>query len=359
MHPRILSIGGMPMATPAPASNTADERNFRPQRLEDFIGQGDLKRTLRLMLDSACQRSAVLEHVVFYGGPGLGKTTLAAIIASEQKARFHELSAPSLQKPGDLASVLAMLQKSDVLFLDEIHAMRREMAEVLYSAMEDFKISIKTEGSERPIVMSLNTFTLVGATTDFGLLPEPMRARFGQGFYLQTYTLNELKAVALRAADTLGYMTDEAALSGIAVRSRGTPRVALRLLRRCVDAAVSVGTDIIDGSLVEETMPLLGLDALGLEDADRKYLATLVTVYNGGPVGPRSIAANAGLDLATVEHVIEPALLTMGLIARTPRGRRITKNGYAHVLTFLASPSPGIDWGKVEAADGETGDGPN
>lgn len=332
--------------------NNADERNFRPKTLDDFIGQGDLKKTLRLMLDSSTQRQATLEHVVFYGGPGLGKTTLAAIIAAEQKARFHELAAPSIQKAGDLASILVMLQPSDVLFLDECHAMRREMAELLYSAMEDFKISIKPEGSEaRLITMSINPFTLVGATTDFGMLPEPMRARFGQGFYLQLYTLDELKAVALRAADTLGYMTDEAALTGIAVRSRGTPRVALRLLRRCVDAAVSMSTDILDGGLVESTMPLLGLDDLGLEDADRKYLAVLVTTYRGGPVGPRSLAANAGMDMATVEHVIEPALLLMGLIARTPRGRRITRKGYAHVQNFLTG-APSINWHKIEAADG-------
>ena len=339
------------MTTQQTSNSISDERNFRPQTLEEFIGQSDLKKTLRLMLDSAHQRSAVLEHVVFYGGPGLGKTTLAAIIAAEQDARFHELAAPSIQKPGDLASILVMLQESDVLFLDECHAMRREIAEMLYSAMENFKISIKPEGSERLIQMGLKPFTLVGATTDFGLLPEPMRARFGQGFFLQPYTLDELKAVALRAADALGYMTDEAALQGIAIRSRGTPRVSLRLFRRCVDAAINANTDIVDASLVESTMPLLGLDELGLEDADRKYLVTLVTTYRGGPVGPRSLAANAGLDLATVEHVIEPALLLMGLIARTPRGRRITRKGYAHAQNFMGS-APAINWNRVESFDG-------
>lgn len=333
----------------------SDERNFRPKTLDEFIGQGDLKKTLHLMLNSAQARSTVLEHIVFYGGPGLGKTTLAAIIASEQAARFHELSAPSIQKAGDLASILVMLQQGDVLFLDECHAMRRENAEILYSAMEDFKISIKPDGGERLITMGLKPFTLVGATTDFGLLPEPMRARFGQGFYLQPYSLNELKAVAIRAADALGYMTDESALDGIAIRSRGTPRVALRLLRRCVDAAVSISTDIIDSSLVETTMPMLGLDELGLEDADRKYLVTLVTTYRGGPVGPRSLAANAGLDLATVEHVIEPALLLMGLVARTPRGRRITRKGYAHVQNFMTG-TPAVNWARVENADSTSSD---
>lgn len=332
----------------------ADERNFRPKHLEDFIGQSDLKRTLRLMIDSALQRGTTLEHIVFYGGPGLGKTTLAAIIAAENGSRFHELAAPSVQKPGDLAQVLIALQRGDVLFLDECHALPRTVAEILYSAMEDFRLSIVLKSGERPLAMSLAPFTLVGATTDFGLLPEPMRARFGQGFYLQPYTHEELQAVILRAADALGYLMDAAALDGLARRARGTPRVALRLLRRCVDAAVQMNTDVIDGDLVEATMPLLGLDALGLEEADRRYLTTLVTVYRGGPVGPRSIAANAGLDLATVEQVIEPALLSLGLIARTPRGRRITRAGYAHIKDFLVSP-PTINWGRVEAADRAAG----
>jgi Holliday junction DNA helicase RuvB len=182
-----------------------------------------------------------------------------------------------------------------------------------------------------------------------------MRARFGQTFYLSVYTIDELQAVVLRAADRLGYMADEQALNGIAIRSRGTPRVALRLFRRCVDAAVNLQTDIIDGHLVESTMPILGLDALGLEDADRKYLLTLVTVYNGGPSGPRAIAASAGLDLATVEHVIEPALLVTGLIARTPRGRRVTRKGYEHARSF-AVKLPVINWNKVEKMDSEITD---
>ncbi|MBI1793420.1 MAG: Holliday junction branch migration DNA helicase RuvB [Chloroflexi bacterium] len=332
-----------------------NERNFRPQRLEEFIGQKDLKRTLRLMLDASKTRGALLEHVVFFGAPGLGKTTLAGIIASEQGTRLHELSAPSIARPGDLAQVLIALQKGDVFFLDEIHALKRESSELLYSAMEDFKVSIKTETGDRPLTLAVYPFTLVGATTDFGILPDAMRSRFGHSFYLKLYTLDELTGVILRAADTLGYMMDDEALAGIAVRSRGTPRTALRLFRRCVDAATNANTDLIDASLVENTMPLLGLDKLGLEDADRKYLATLAITYKGGPVGPRSIAANAGIDLATVEQVIEPVLLTSGLIARTPRGRRITRAGYEHVKTFLAAP-PAINWRKVENTDVETGD---
>jgi Holliday junction DNA helicase RuvB len=194
--------------------------------------------------------------------------------------------------------------------------------------------------------MGLSPFTLVGATTDWGMLPAPLRDRVGQSFYLQLYTLDELKVVTMRVVNKMEYLTDDAALTGIAQRSRGTPRVALRLLRRCVDAAVGLQTDIIDGSLVESTMPMLGLDEIGLEEADRKYLVT----------GPRAIASGAGIDLATIEHVVEPALLLTGLIARTPRGRRITRKGYAHVQQFMTG-APSVNWKKVESADGAISSG--
>ncbi|MCF6278379.1 MAG: Holliday junction branch migration DNA helicase RuvB [Anaerolineales bacterium] len=340
--------------TAAPQAAQINERNFRPTLLDDFIGQIQLKHTLRIMLNSARKRHATMEHVAFFGGPGLGKTTLASIVAGEMNSRMHEVAAPSLRRPGDLASVLTMLQKGDVLFLDECHALPREVSETLYSAMEDFKVTIQIEkdgsGARPPIIMALHPFTLIGSTTDFGLLPEPMRARFGQSFHLQLYAVDELMRVVERAADKLGYFTEEASLSAIAQRSRGTPRTALRLLRRCVDVAVSRDEDFIDLDLVEQTMPLLGLDNLGLEIADRQYLTTLVETYRGGPAGVRAIAANAGLDKSTIEQVVEPALLMMGLIARTPRGRRVTRKGHDHYKTFAAN-TVALDWNKVEAAD--------
>ena len=333
-----------------PTQTVADERNFRPKRLDEFIGQTEVKKTLRLMLDSAHTRGTVLEHVVFFGPPGLGKTTLAAIIAAEMNGKLFELSASSVKKAGDLASVLANVNKNDVVFLDEIHALPRDVAEILYSAMEDFVLNILLGDDKPPVKVSLPPYTLVGATTDYGLLPEPMRARFGQGFHLQLYTLEELRQVVSRTADNLGFMYDDTALDGIARRSRGTPRVALRLFRRCVDSATNASQDYFDEPLVETTMPILGLDERGLDDADRKYLAALVHVYRGGPVGPRAIAASANLDLPTVETVIEPALLQMSLIARTPRGRRITREGYTHVCTFMTT-APQINWARVESAD--------
>jgi holliday junction DNA helicase RuvB len=339
------------MATATPQNQSSvNERNFRPGTLADFIGQNQLKQTMQLMLHSAKTRQATLEHVAFFGGPGLGKTTLAAIIAHEAGSRLHEIAAPSIGRPGDLASALTMLQPNDILFLDEIHALKRDSAETLYSAMEDFKVSIKLSKDSDPITMKVHPFTLVGSTTDFGLLPSPMRARFGHSFHLQPYTLDELAQIIERAADKMGFFTEEDALTNIAIRSRGTPRVSLRLLRRCVDVAIGMDEDFIDVDLVETTMPILGLDELGLEEADRQYLAALIEIYRGGPAGLGAIAANAGLDMSTAKNIVEPALLLMGLIARTSRGRRVTREGHKHYQTFAANATK-VNWTRVEAAD--------
>jgi len=312
-----------------------DERTWRPKTLNEFIGQTALKQTLGLMLSSAKARRAALEHIVFWGPPGLGKTTLAAIIAAEMGGSLRELSAPSLQKAGDLVAVLAAMRKGDVMFLDEIHSLRRDLCEVLYSAIEDFRVAIAKDGNE-PIVLPLSRFTLVGATTDYGLLPEPLRARFGSDFQLDLYTTGELEQVVARAAEKEGVLIDNASLETIARRSRGTPRVALRLFRRCYDLAVVRNADLTI-EVTNEALTLLKIDPLGLDAADQQYLRALVEIYGGGPVGTKALAASAGLNQVTLEQAIEPWLVRSGLVARTRRGRRITHKGFDHISPILAS----------------------
>ncbi len=309
-----------------------DERTWRPSTLDEFVGQSAIKSTLDLMLRSAIMRGAVLEHVAFYGPPGLGKTTLAYIIANTVGGSLRELSAPAITKPGDLATVLTSLSLGDVLFLDEIHALKREIAELLYSAMEDFKVSIQLEKRDDIITLPLKQYTLVGATTDYGLLPEPLRARFGHIFPLDLYTQDELMQVVARAAFLSEVLIDRESLEMIAARGRGTPRLALRLFRRCYDLAVVRGSDLT-AELTAEALEMLRVDEMGLDEADRRYLYTLATVYNGGPVGLKALATSAGLNPTTVEQSIEPWLLRSGLVARTRLGRRITKLGLAHLAT--------------------------
>ncbi len=327
------------MSNPIPPP--LNERNMRPQHLGDFIGQAHIKKPLNIMLHSARLRGATLEHLAFYGNAGLGKTTLAAIIAHEMGGVLHEVAAPALKDLSDLTKIVDRLAENDVLFLDEIHALRPDHAEVLYSAMEDFKITKKVPVDEKKNSKELETvelppFTLVGSTTDLGKLPGPMLARFGHKFRLRPYTEEELHAVLTRAALKFGYMTDEYGLAALSIRSRGTPRVALRLLRRCIDVAVVSQADFIDEDLVETTMDLLGTDPLGLEDVDRLYLRTMVEIYGGGPASAQAISANAGMDLATTERLVEPTLLQLGLIKRTRDGRRITKFGLTHYQQNIA-----------------------
>jgi Holliday junction DNA helicase RuvB len=312
----------------------ADERTWRPRSLEEFVGQSGLKATLGLMLQSAQTRGTVLEHVAFYGGPGLGKTTLAYVIANTMGGALRELSAPAIAKPGDLASVLTSLSEGGVLFLDEIHALKRAIAEILYSAMEDFKVSIQMETGSDPIVLALKRFTLVGATTDYGLLPQPLRARFGHIFALDLYTQEELEQVVARAAFLQEVLIDRESLAMIASRARGTPRLALRLFRRCYDLAVVRANDLTS-DLTAEALTMLKIDAMGLDQTDRRYLTALVQVYEGGPVGLKALSTSAGINPVTVEHSVEPWLLRAGLIARTRRGRKITKRGITHVAAFL------------------------
>lgn len=339
--------------TPPPAPLVIDERNWRPTTLDGFIGQTALKAPLGLMLRSAQTRGTILEHVCFYGGPGLGKTTLAAIIANEMGGSLREMAAPSVTKAADLVQALTLLQPGDVLFLDEIHALKRDIAEMLYSAMEDFKVGIQIESGGEPITLHLKRFSLVGATTDFGLLPAPLRARFGQLFPLNLYTDDELQQVIMRAAEKSETLIDRASLQMIATRSRGTPRLALRLFRRCYDLAVVRDTDLWS-DIAAEALTMLRVDELGLDDTDRRYLDTLIDVYAGGPVGLKALSTSAGIDSTTAEHSIEPWLLRSGLIARTRLGRRITRKGMAHIVpgavlkpaqvSFETDPDDFEDW---------------
>jgi len=321
-----------------------EERNFRPITLAEFIGQSRIKQTLGLMLNSARLQGASLEHVCFYGGPGLGKTTLAAIIAAEMASALREVSAPSLERMGDLVAILVALRERDVLFVDEIHRLRADLSETLYSAMEDFKANIPVKGASAesgavPLSLPLRRFTLVGATTDFGLLPGPLRARFGHLFALDLYSVEELQQVVLRAAGMADVLIDCASAQMIAERARGTPRIALRLFRRAYDVAISLGEDVtID--ITTQAMRLLEIDELGLDDADRRYLAALAQIYHGGPVGPKSLAASIGFDEATITQAIEPWLLRAGLLARTRLGRKLTLQGWEHVGRSLGLPAP-------------------
>lgn len=314
-----------------------EERTFRPVTLVEFVGQGEIKKTLAVMLDAAKRRKQPLEHICFYGGPGLGKTTLAGIISTEMGGGLKELAAPAIERLGDLVSILASLHEGDVLFLDEIHRLKPEIAETLYSAMEDFKVSVPVrDGSGNnaaAVTIALQSFTLVGGTTDFGLLSAPFRARFGHLFPLDIYTEAELYQVVQRAASKSGALLDDASAKIIAARSRGTPRIALRLFRRCVDLATTKDDDVTE-AITTECMAMLAVDALGLDQADRKYLQILAGPYNGGPVGPKSLAASCGLDEATVIDVVEPWLLRIGLISRTRQGRKLLRKGWEHVKTF-------------------------
>jgi Holliday junction DNA helicase RuvB len=313
-----------------------EDFSLRPHSLETFIGQQEIKRSLGVMIDAARKRGDPLEHVLFHGPPGLGKTTLAVIIAAEMEGSLRELAAPSIQKVGDLATVLSVLGYGDVLFLDEIHRMKAEISEILYAAMEDFKLSIQMSKGEKPMTVHLKHFTLVGATTDYGTLPGPLRGRFGQVFPIDLYSIEEIEQVVLRAAGELELLIDKEAARLIAERSRGTPRVSLRLLRRCRDLA-EVQNDDLTGQIAAEALELLRVDERGLDETDRRYLWTLADRYGGGPVGPKSLSASSGIDSATIEHAIEPWLLRAGLIVRTRRGRKITRKGHRHISDAVAA----------------------
>lgn len=303
--------------------------NTRPQSLNDFIGQEGSKQNLKVFIEAAKARGEALDHVLLFGPPGLGKTTLANIISKELGVNFKATSAPMISKSGDLAAILTNLEPNDVLFIDEIHRLNPAIEEVLYSAMEDFQLDlIIGEGpSARSVKIDLQPFTLVGATTRSGLLSTPLRERFGIPLRLDFYTHDDLKKIVLRGANMLGMpISDEGALE-IAKRSRGTPRVAGRLLRRVRDFGAVSGGQKIDNTLADMALKRLDVDNFGLDAFDRRYLTCIAKNYGGGPVGADTLAAALSEERDTIEEVVEPFLLKLGFIARTPRGRVISEQG--------------------------------
>lgn len=311
----------------------ANDAVIRPGRLADFVGQGELKEHLRVVLGSARLRGVPVDHMLFAGPPGLGKTTLAGIVAVEMGASLRATSGPTLTRPGDLASLLADLQDGDVLFIDEIHRLSREVEEVLYSAMEDFVLDVLVGEGEtsRTLRIDLPRFTLVGATTRSGMIAGPLRDRFGLVERLDHYTVDELTQIVQRSSRILGYVIEEDAAREVASRSRGTPRVANRLLRRVIDLAVVDGHDVVTRQVASDGVSLFGVDERGLDKVDRMILDAVCVRFSGGPVGLTTLAHSVGEQPETVEDVHEPFLLSAGLIARTPRGRVATPAGWAHL----------------------------
>jgi len=323
-----------PTLRPDPLPEDADDtRALRPQTLDDFIGQKEARANLRVFIQSARQRGEAMDHTLFHGPPGLGKTTLAQIMARELGVNFRMTSGPVLAKAGDLAAILTNLEARDVLFIDEIHRLNPAVEEVLYPALEDFELDLVIgEGpAARTVRIELQPFTLVGATTRLGLLTTPLRDRFGIPTRLQFYTENELHDIVTRNARKMGAPADDAGAREIARRARGTPRIAGRLLRRVVDFAVVEGDGTITRDLADGALTRLGVDNLGLDMADRKYLKMIGEDYQGGPVGIETLCAALSESRDAVEEVIEPYLLQQALIQRTPRGRMLAAKGWRHI----------------------------
>lgn len=309
------------------------ENSLRPKVLADYIGQEKVKDNLSVYIEAAKARGEALDHVLLYGPPGLGKTTLAGIIANEMNVNIRITSGPAIEKQGDLAALLTNLQEGDVLFIDEIHRLNKSVEEVLYPAMEDkaLDIIIGKGPSARSIRLDLPNFTLVGATTRAGQLSAPLRDRFGVVFRLELYSAEELGKIVKRSAGILGIPVDEKGLSQIASRSRGTPRIANRLLKRSRDFAQIRHDGVIDADAANDALGRMEIDELGLDSIDRRLLKTMIMNYNGGPVGLETIAAAIGEEAVTIEDVCEPYLMQIGFLSRTPRGRCVTPAGYRHL----------------------------
>ena len=306
------------------------DNTIRPETIDEYVGQEDVKENIRIFVEAAKMRNEPLDHVLLYGPPGLGKTTLAFIIAHELGTNIKTASGPSIEKSGDLAAILSSLEPGDVLFIDEIHRMPRYIEEILYPAMEDFSLDIivGSEGNSRNIKIDLPPFTLVGATTRAGDLSAPLRDRFGIVSKLQFYTVDELTRIVERTARVLGVEIEEEAAKELATRSRGTPRIANRLFKRVRDFALVKGNGVVDLSITEEALERLKVDKMGLDNTDHELLLAIIEKFGGGPVGVEALSSSIGEEVTTIEDVYEPYLLQTGLLKRTSRGRIATDKAY-------------------------------
>ena len=321
------------ISTVASEEDIRNDDTLRPKFLTDYIGQKKAKEMMKVYIEAAKGREEPLDHVLLYGPPGLGKTTLAGIIANEMGVHIKITSGPAIEKPGDVAAILNNLKEGDVLFVDEIHRLNRQVEEVLYPAMEDFAIDvvIGKGATSKSIRLELPKFTLIGATTRAGMLSAPLRDRFGVVNRLEYYTLSELKTIIMRSAGVFGVKVDEDAALEMARRSRGTPRLANRLLKRVRDFAEVKYDGKVTKEVATEVLALLNIDSYGLDHIDREILTTMIEKFNGGPVGLETIAVSIGEDTATIEDVYEPYLIQSGFLARTQRGRIVTDLAYTHL----------------------------